>query len=338
MSNVLSTAKRAAIVAALCEGTSARATSRLAGVSYDTVAKLSLELGEACIAYMGEHLRNLQCRRLEVDEIWTFCRCKAKNVPQDKAGTLGFGDLWAFTAIDPVSKLIPTFRIGHRDAEHATAFMKDVASRLAHRVTLVTDGHNMYLEAVENAFGGEIDFAQLVKEFKPGPPQSEGHDHRYSPQPCVRQMKTVICGNPDKANVSTSLVERSNLTVRMQMRRYTRLTNGFSKRLRNHVAAFHVPLQLRPHPSGAARHSLHESGGDGAPVERRGNGRAPAGQGEGQKARPVQTACQDRRVKFQTRALPSPGGGLRRRGASLRLQGGRLRSRERGPCSRGVAS
>jgi len=238
VANILKLEKRAAVVAALCEGNSARATSRLVDVSYDTVAKLSLELGEECIRYMDEHLRNLTCKRLEVDEIWAFCRCKAKNVPEDAAGQLGYGDLWAFTAIDPASKLIPAFRIGHRDGEHAAAFMRDLASRLAHRVTLVTDGHSMYPEAVESAFGSEVDFAQLVKEFKAGPPQSEGHDHRYSPQPCARQMKTVITGNPNKADISTSLIERSNLAVRMGMRRYTRLTNGFSRRLRNHTAAF----------------------------------------------------------------------------------------------------
>jgi len=233
--NTLTKDERIRVVAALVEGNSIRATSRMTGIARNTVTKLLVDLGQVCMKYHDAHVRDVLVRRLQCDEIWAYVGAKAKNVSAAKK-EIGWGDVWTWVGIDTETKLVVSYLVGGRGADWAMDFMKDAAERIRGRVQITTDGHKAYLEAVERAFGMDVDYAQLHKIYG----ASLENETRYSPAVCIGCDMKTVSGNPDPKHVSTSFVERQNLTMRMHMRRFTRLTNGFSKKIDNHAYAVAV--------------------------------------------------------------------------------------------------
>lgn len=245
--NILNHDKKVQVLSSLVEGVSLRSVARMTGVSRTTIHRLLENVGQTCLEYQDIFLRDLPCKNVQVDEIWSFTYAKEKNVPEEFKGMFGFGDTWTWTSLDADTKLVPSWHIGSRNANDASIFLKDLKKRLSDRIQLTTDGHKVYIKAVEEAFGSEVDYAMLIKLYGQTP---EG-EKRYSPADCIATEKNVVQGNPDKTKISTSYVERQNLTRRMNMRRFTRLTNAFSKKVKNLEYAvalhfFHYNF-IRPH-------------------------------------------------------------------------------------------
>lgn len=247
--NRLSNRERAQIIRALVEGNSIRATVRMTGFAKNTITKLLIDLGNACARYQFNHLQNLPATRIECDEIWSFVGMKAKTVPVERRGEYGIGDVWTFVAIDPDTKLVCSWLIGQRDGADATLFLLDLAQRLKNRVQITTDGHRPYIDAVEQAFGKDVDYAMLIKVYGSDPKE----ERRFSPPVVLEETAYIVQGDPDPTKISTSYIERQNLTMRMGMRRFTRLTNGYSKKVENLGAAIALHYMhynfARPHSS-----------------------------------------------------------------------------------------